>query len=76
MRFSPASVCHADMRSRPVTTTRMPLRRLLPMFSASVFHAVQDMNSGSASRQPPVSLSKRRGLLATANLHTAAPEGR
>src|SRR5438874_9781477 len=62
------------MRSRPVTTTRVPLARSdSAMFSARSRHAAQDRNSGSPSRHVWVFASYTRGLTAMLNRHSAAP---
>src|SRR5262245_9283218 len=72
-RFSPSSVSHRDSRSRPTTTTRVPLRSDSAACSAGSRHTVQVRNSGSPSRYSPDSRSRHRGVEATVNLATAPP---
>src|SRR4051795_1164038 len=55
--------------------TRLPRCSDSATFSAACRHTVQDRNSGSPSFHSPDALSMNRGVEATRNLATAAPDG-
>src|SRR4051794_37601226 len=75
VRFSPSRVSYDRCFSRPETMTREPRWRDSATCSAAWRHTVQARKSGSPSFHSLVALSMNRGVEATRNLATAAPDG-
>src|ERR1700760_930140 len=75
VRFSPSRVSKERCLSRPVATTRMPRVSDSATFSAACRQIEQRRNSASPSFHSLVVRSSVRGVEATVNEATAAPDG-